>query len=189
MTNFVLYPVEGQRDHFLDFLKGVAILGVIWLHCMPMQNAMLGPLWCGMSVSFFLLIQVFHSYRKGAVSSHWPNVWKLLNRIVCPMLAVTAFLALLQLQFGIVHHADGMIKMLQDGGYGPGSYYPWIYLQFAIMIPMVGRLQKYLSPGLWGGGNFITFDSSRVCILGRGNIGMVMEIIIFQICVADMARI
>lgn len=67
------------------------------------------------------------------------------------MLAVTFILASLQTRFGIVRHADGLAKTLQDGGYGPGSYYPWIYLQFAIMIPLAGRLQKYLSPGKWGG--------------------------------------
>lgn len=68
MKKFDLYPVEGQHDQFLDFLKGLAIMGVVWLHCMPLQNAMLGPLWCGMSVSFFLMIQVFHAYRRGANS-------------------------------------------------------------------------------------------------------------------------
>ena len=151
MKEYKLYPKEGERDKFLDFLKGLAILGVIWLHCMPLQDRMVAPLWCGMSVSLFLLIQVFHAYRKGAVNSRWPDVWKLFKRIVFPMLAVTAILALIQSLFGMVHHAGGFVNMLQDGGYGPGSYYPWIYLQFAIILPLVGRLQKYLKPGVWGG--------------------------------------
>ena len=151
MNKYSLYYVEGEREQFIDFLKGLAIIGVIWLHCMPLQSVMAGPLWCGMSVSLFLLIQVFHAYRKDAVNSRWPNVWKLFKRIVVPMLAVTIILAFLQTRYGIVHHADGFVSMLQGGGYGPGSYYPWIYLQFAFLLPLAGRLQKYLKPGVWGG--------------------------------------
>ena len=93
MKKFELYSDKTGRDHYIDFIKGVAILGVIWLHCMPLQDRMLAPLWCGMSVSIFLLVQVFHSYRKGVDVSSFPNVWKITKRIVAPMLAVTAILA------------------------------------------------------------------------------------------------
>lgn len=151
MKKFELYSDKTGRDHYIDFIKGVAILGVIWLHCMPLQDRMLAPLWCGMSVSIFLLVQVFHSYRKGVDVSSFPNVWKITKRIVAPMLAVTAILASLHYSLGCVHNSGDIWSTLRAGGYGPGSYYPWIYIQFAFLLPLIGKLRKKLSVGHWGG--------------------------------------
>ena len=116
---------------------------------------MLAPLWCGMSVSIFLLVQVFHSYRKGVDVSSFPNVWKITKRIVAPMLAVTAILASLHYSLGCVHNSGDIWSTLRAGGYGPGSYYPWIYIQFAFLLPLIGKLRKKLSVGHWGGVIFL----------------------------------
>lgn len=35
-----------------------------------------------------------------------------------------------------------MLDYLKAGGGGPGSYYPWLYLQFALILPFFGRLMK-----------------------------------------------
>lgn len=151
MRHYYLYPAEGRRDQFIDFLKGIAIIGIVWLHCMPLQSKMLAPLWCGMSVTLFLMVQVFHAYHKGASKAALPNMRKLTMRIILPMLVVTGILAIIQWKFGIVLNAGGVMKNLKSGGFGPGCYYPWVYLQFAVAIALFGRLQKFLKPTVWGG--------------------------------------
>lgn len=152
MKRYRLYGQSGQRDQFIDFLKGTAIIGVVWLHCMPLQDKMLAPLWCGMSVTMFLLIQVFHAYRKKANISTFPNMRKLFSRILVPMLVFTSILAFIQWHFGVVRHAGNFYKTITDGGYGPGSYYPWLYMQFAFILPLVGVLYRKVDPKLVGGG-------------------------------------
>lgn len=50
-------------DPFIDYLKGISILFVVLLHCLPLQNYLLCSLWASQAVPIFLLIQVFHVVR------------------------------------------------------------------------------------------------------------------------------
>lgn len=153
MTSYQVYNSTVGYEPFIDYLKGIAIIGVIWLHCMPLQDKMLAPLWCGMSVSLFLLVQVFHVCRHGSYSVRFSNPKKLWWRIVAPMLFFTIALGLIHF-FGGGRYAGGIRQTIMDGGYGPGCYYPWIYIQFAILLPLVGRLSK-LVPRRIGWGIFV----------------------------------
>lgn len=150
MKIFQVYNKEAEYEPFIDYLKGFAIIGIVWLHCMPLQDIMLAPLWCGMSVSLFLLIQVFHACRHGVFSVRFPNLKKLWLRIIMPMIMFTVVLGCFHYFFGIVHYAGGIRQTLMNGGFGPGCYYPWIYLQFAFILPIVGRLNKLIPRQLGG---------------------------------------
>lgn len=161
MKQFKVYSQPYGREPFIDFLKGLSILGVIWLHCMPLQNQMLGPLWCKMSVSFFVLIQVFNTFRYHNVT--FPNIRKLWRRIVLPMLVFTCILGFIQYEWGIVRHANGLWGMLKSGGYGPGCYYPWLYLQFAFLLPLVGYLYSHYPRRVGGAILIISIFMEIVC--------------------------
>ena len=135
-------------DPFIDFLKGVCIIFVILNHCLPslLQQYTLFPLWGGNAVPIFLLIQVFHSYKRG-VSSSKVNFSKLWNRIIRPFL-FTEFVILsvcsLELYFEGKSVSDFLSTAFYGGGRGPGSYYPWIYVQFAIILPLMSFVfEKY----------------------------------------------
>ncbi len=141
MFNNYLF-LQGERDYFIDFLKGVAIIFVIFTHnIVPLaQNMLLFCLWGAQAVPIFLLIQTYHGYNNIAnknlsLKEYFSkrNISKIYSRILQP------FIYLLIIQIFILLLVDDLnIKQLiGSGGYGPGSYYVWIYLQFFILIPLV----------------------------------------------------
>lgn len=98
------------------------------------------PLWIGQAVPLFLLIQVFHVYKKEDVC--FPKPSKLWHRIVKPFLIVQlVFLAMILVSYAIkdIDLKSKLFHMLAYGGNGPGSYYIWVYLQIAILSPLLYR--------------------------------------------------
>lgn len=137
-------------DPFVDFLKGVCIIWVLLNHCVPahLQQVMLFPLWGGQAVPIFILIQVFHSYKNGVTLSHieFRKIWR---RIIKPFLFVEIAIILTHVLELCIRDGQGEILPFLNtiyfgGGRGPGSYYPWIYFQFAVILPTVSFLfRKY----------------------------------------------
>lgn len=57
-------------EPFLDYLKGICIIMVVINHGFASaEEKLLFPIWINQAVPIFLLIQVFHSYKKRNVSS------------------------------------------------------------------------------------------------------------------------
>ena len=140
-------------DPFIDFIKGVCILLVVLTHCLPdhIRAYTLFPLWGNPAVPIFLLIQVFHTYKKGVdmANVNFKKIWK---RIVKPFI-LTELLIISIVCIQIVSKKnivwnDFITSTLMQGGYGPGSYYPWIYVQFAIILPLITHIFKYIK-GIW----------------------------------------
>ena len=131
------------HDPFIDFLKGFCIVLVILNHSIPSEvRALIGfPLWGSPAVPIFLILQVFHFYKRGinAGKLDFSKIWK---RIVKPFFIVELIILLVWLFSFIVNNGEQpSIKeciYLLTGG--PGSYYPWIYLQFAILLPLIKPL-------------------------------------------------
>ena len=71
-------------DPFIDFLKAYAIIMVVFTHCIPtsVHNHLLGCLWIDVQVPLFLLIQVFHAYKKEKTPEI--NMKKMAKRIILP---------------------------------------------------------------------------------------------------------
>ena len=71
-------------DPFIDFLKAYAIIMVVFTHCIPtsVHDYLLGCLWIDVQVPLFLLIQVFHAYKKERTPE--VNIKKMATRIVLP---------------------------------------------------------------------------------------------------------
>ena len=134
----VLIEKEGYSP-FIDFLKGISILCVLWTHVYVAQSQTLFVLWGGMAVPAFLLIQVVHAYRNGLENVHFPKIKKVFSRVLLPALIVWALLFIINLLGGNVRYAD---QVLTNWGYGPGCYYPWLYIEFAFLLPLVAMVLK-----------------------------------------------
>ena len=87
-------------DPFIDFLKAYSIICVVVAHILPANfyKYILFQVWGDMQVPMFVLIQVFHAYKKGIKPKlNWESLFK---RIFIPFVAVqvviTGFKALMQ---------------------------------------------------------------------------------------------
>ena len=135
-------------DSFISYMKGICILAVILAHACYIPGF---EYTIGQQVPLFLLIQVFHCYKHGLDEVRPFNMRKTWNRILKPFLIVQLVILLISLfrgGFDIVGYAKGFLVM---GGYGMGSYYPWVYLQFAILLPLVARMLRKKSLVIKGG--------------------------------------
>ena len=103
-------------DPFIDFLKAYAIICVIIAHIFPVKfwDYCLFRVWGDMQVPMFVLIQVFHAYKKGAAPIiKW---YSLLKRIVLPFMVIQGFILLYRFlsESGDVHNL--LITSMIGGG-------------------------------------------------------------------------
>ncbi len=144
-------PIFNQKgyDPFIDFLKGVCIVNVVLQHCIPynIRFRMLFSLWGESAVPLFLLLQVYHSY-KGGLDYAKVKTNKLWERILKPFFLVQMIIIGISyfLSIGNISFVEFILNVLRQGGLGPGSYYPWIYIQMALII-------SWIAPILKGGNN------------------------------------
>ena len=148
-----------EYDPFIDFVKGVCIVLVVLTHCLPdiVQFYVLFPLWGRPAVPLFLIIQVFHTYKKGldVADTNYRRMWQ---RIVKPFLVTELVIFILCATMIMTigdHNWSSLIQQtITKAGLGPGAYYPWIYVQFAILLPLIAPLFKRLK-GIWLAVTFI----------------------------------
>lgn len=151
-----------EYDPFIDFLKGISILFVIFTHNLPGLNVILFCLWGDWAVPFFLIIQCFHYWKKDSVClTDYLNVYtfeKIVKRVIKPffILLLLQILIISFISFIInVTHFAPLVSLAQlytlkkiflgiamGGGYGPGSFYIWIYLQMFFIAPFLIVLSK-----------------------------------------------
>lgn len=135
-----------KYDPQIDYIKGLCILFVIWTHCISRDELgyMLYPYWGDTAVPIFLIIQVFHYYKKGVVL-RMPNPLKLWKRILLPFTIMIAMMFISQF-FIYYDVTNGVFSpSLYWNKRGPGSYYIFIYLELAFIIPLFAPLFKRLS--------------------------------------------
>lgn len=129
-------------DPFIDFLKAYSILCVVIAHILPpgIYKYILFQVWGAMQVPMFILIQVFHAYKRGQKPKQ--NWTSLLKRIILPFVAVQTVI----IGFKAINGGGNLwVSFLTGGGYGPGSYYIWIYLQIAILLVVLWPWLRRLS--------------------------------------------
>ena len=134
-------------DPFIDYVKGLCVICVILQHNLPHQilDAVFFHFTGAMAVPIFLLIQVFHATRffnseKFSFESYY-SLSKLLKRVVLPFLLLL-FAQLLVFSLTGNFTYELLKSMIIQGGYGPGAYYFWIYLQFWVLLPPMLMLFK-----------------------------------------------
>ena len=141
-------------EPFLDFLKGLCIIWVILTHCMSiaLQDATLFSLWGAMAVPLFLIVQVFHAYKRGIENCKYNNkIWdKIYSRVLKLFI-----LAQVPLFVGWVYTKrndvfTAVTEYISGGGVGPGNYYVWVYMQFALLLPLMAVFLRKTAH-LWGG--------------------------------------
>lgn len=120
-----------EYDPFITFMKGYAILCVLLAHSLPNPQITGYAFWGGEQVPLFLLIQTFHATKKTPKF----KFGKVFKRIILPFLLVQTALLVLSCING--NFATQLKTSVISGGRGPGSYYFWIYLQFALLLPLI----------------------------------------------------
>lgn len=141
----ISFKKEGY-DPQTDYIKGLCILFVIWTHCMNRSelSSILFPYWGDTAVPIFIIIQVFHYYKKG-VSVRMPSIPKLWKRIIRPYIVMVALMFIAQF-FMYYNVTNGTFSpTLYWEKRGPGSYYIFIYLEMAFVIPLFAPLFRKLS--------------------------------------------
>ena len=124
-------------DDFIDFIKAYAILCVLFGHTFLWLDKVAYAAWAGMQVPLFILVQVFHGYKKEKVIFSFRKLFK---RVLLPFFIVEFITFVLALIIRGYECNALVVNMINGGGCGPGSYYPWIYLQVALLIPMFGLM-------------------------------------------------
>lgn len=129
-------------DPFIDFLKAYSIICVIIAHILPPKfyKYILFQVWGDMQVPMFVLIQVFHAYKKGMKPKlNWNS---LLKRLCLPFIAVQVVIV----GFKSIN-GEGVFwtNFIYSGGFGPGSYYIWIYIQLAFLLIIIWPLLKRIA--------------------------------------------
>lgn len=137
MQNTITFQQTGH-DSFIDFIKAYAIVCVLIAHTLPAGfGEYIGScLWLDMQVPLFVLVQSFHSLKR---PSHI-DLRKIIFRILFPFLIAQMVLCVLLSLFQDVKFPVLCESVIRGGGRGPGSYYPWIYIQLAILLPLVAPI-------------------------------------------------
>ena len=141
MSNVVVFNKSGY-DPFIDFIKAYAIICVLIGHTFPYLDYIGYGLWVGMQVPLFVLVQVFHNLKK---DTSVVNIKKIFWRVFFPFILVE--LGIFSIQLWIYHYdINTLLKnWLRWGGAGPGSYYPWVYAQIALLLPLLKKWMQNFS--------------------------------------------
>lgn len=135
----IYFKKEGY-DPFIDFLKAYSIVCVLLAHAIPNQlfDYIQFMVWGGMQVPMFVLIQTFHACKQGNVSFNLKKLWK---RIIIPFFVVQLVVLVVLLLSSSSSSTEIVIrKTITAGGNGPGSYFVWIYIQIALILPILWPL-------------------------------------------------
>lgn len=119
-------------DPFIDFIKAYAIICVLIGHTLPFHDYWGYGLWAGMQVPLFVLVQALHSFKKETPNI---NLKKIFLRVGLPYILVQS----IALLFLIYIDSTKLHSFLLSGGVGPGSYYPWVFIQIALLLPITKK--------------------------------------------------
>lgn len=136
MERSISFNTQGH-DSFIDFLKAYAILCVLFGHTFPHIDKIGYALWAGMQVPIFILIQAFHVLKKDSFQFNMVN---LLRRIFIPFAATTIITIIISMMSPVNIIGGNTLNIrsiILAGGVGPGSYYPWIFIQIAVILPYI----------------------------------------------------
>lgn len=131
-------------DPFIDFIKTYCILVVVFCHGFPYLKEIGYPLWGG-QIPLFILIQVFHCYKRDPKAINWNMM---LKRILLPFFVIEFLIFCILFFTGKYENIGRLISVgMSGGGYGPGSYYPWIFVQMAVIIPLMRSVCEKFDKG------------------------------------------
>ena len=98
-------------DPFIDFLKAYSIICVVISHILSPEfyKYILFQVWGDMQVPMFVLIQVFHAYKKGRTPKlNWSS---LLKRIIIPFCAIQSLIIIFKLTTGGAFYGQTLLPV------------------------------------------------------------------------------
>lgn len=148
-----------NRNHFIDVLKGICIIFIVFTHASwtPEQNLkLLFPFWIDMAVPFFMLVSGYvytKSFQKNKIEtldSAYNKKYLLKNfiRYTIPYFVAFAIDFCVQVIWyirnpvGIKGFFVHEIALFLQGGNGPGSYYYPAMIQIMFLFPIIYVLVK-----------------------------------------------
>ena len=143
---------KANRNHFIDILKGICIIFVIVTHFSWTADEKLKyyfPFWINMAVPLFMIISGYvyaFSYKKHNIKCT-SDAYEL-KGILSKMVRYTVpFAIAFAIEIGYMVYAhkmpadeDLVLRLIKDfmvGGYGPGSYYFPLMIQFIFIYPII----------------------------------------------------
>lgn len=135
-------PYENGYDPYIDFLKGYLILSILFIHACAIWEPLLGYslyyLWASAPTGCFLLISTMHFFRKG-VRGCSLNLRKHIKKVLLPFLLIqiiiiSGIILLCSINYFDI---DKIFSLIKSGGYGVGSYFPWVYIQYIIVMMII----------------------------------------------------
>jgi hypothetical protein len=134
--------IETNNKQF-DFIKGIAIISVILLHA-GISLKYFSTYWIGQAVPLFIIIICLLGCmtlsKNNSIRDYFrkENIEKMLMRIFKPFILAQILIVVIY----IARNDFSIKSFLAGGGIGPGSNYPWVYLQLWILIPFMYLLMK-----------------------------------------------
>lgn len=127
-----------QRNNLLDFIKGAAIVSVLFIYALSDDTKEAISYWyhIGQAVPLFLMVTSYLAYKKPVrlFSEQYKNkIIKVLKHIFIPFVMVTVAQIVAKSILG-AFEPDRLIRQM---GLGPGSYYPWLFIQATIILPII----------------------------------------------------
>ena len=138
MGNKIVF-VKNGRDTFIDFIKAYAILWVLIGHFLSCSKGILYPIIGGNQVPLFVAVQCFHYFKY--TPPRILNVSKILTRVIIPFFLIQLFIAIVLFVLNGFSGLNFIIgSFFINGGYGQGDYYPLIYIQIALLLPLFYKI-------------------------------------------------
>lgn len=138
MNKNIVFNTEGY-DSFIDFIKTYAIICVLFGHTFGfLLDKVAYGVWAGMQVPLFILVQAFHCYKKDLILV---DIKKVFKRVMIPFFILEMLTFFVSLLIGN-YDSITLVHIALSGGYGPGAYFPWVFFQIAILIPLFSYVLK-----------------------------------------------
>lgn len=147
-----------MREDKYDFVKGIAISFVILLHTIDRETllSICHIYHIGQAVPLFILVTFVLSFsslskREGNEVQYWYSSQRWNTMIRKIWLPYVILQALFVVMLFVINKPQRLISMIASGGMGPGSYYPWVYLQFWLIMPFLYHIMRYKNAVYWRG--------------------------------------
>lgn len=147
-----------MREDKYDFVKGIAISFVILLHTIDRELLLsIHHIYhIGQAVPLFILVTFVLSFaslskRTGSEIQYWYSLQRWNNMIRKIWLPYAILQALFVVMLFAINEPQRLFSLVKSGGMGPGSYYPWVYLQFWLIMPFLYHIIKYKNAVYLGG--------------------------------------
>jgi peptidoglycan/LPS O-acetylase OafA/YrhL len=134
--------INRNRIEEIDFLKAVAIIGVLIMHCFPLSTLynVGAPFHLHQSVPVFFVLAGYtyaQTLNNNVMDAYrWSRIKKHMRRFVMPAVIVITIQDLFVFYRGDLTLGQ-FIESFRIGGYGPGSYFIPVYIQHLAIFPFI----------------------------------------------------